>query len=292
MEGLNAGELFADAGILDRLAGDMTHRQGGAAARVAVEFGKDHTGQRQRFAERFRRIDRVLAEHRVDDKQRFNRVDRRVQLGDFLHHRFVDRQATGRVDQQHVVIMTLGPVDRIPRDIDRFFAALGREEIDSGLCRDGFQLRNGGWTINVAGDHQHFFLLLFGKELGQLADCRRLAGALQAGHQHDGGRLRREIEPIVRFAHQLREFAMDDADQRLARAQRTEHLLANGFFLDRSDQGLDGRQGDVGLKQGQAHFAQRVGDIGFGQAGFAAQRLHDTRETLGQVVEHLVSGLV
>jgi hypothetical protein len=42
----------------------------------------------------------------------------------------------------------------------------------------------------------------------------------------------------------------------------------------------------------EANFAQGIGDIGFGQARFTAQRLHDAGKALGQVVEHLDSGLV
>ena len=43
---------------------------------------------------------------------------------------------------------------------------------------------------------------------------------------------------------------------------------------------------------GEAHLAQSIADIGLGQACFAAQGLHDAGKTLGQVVEHLDSGLV
>src|SRR6185312_1098821 len=51
IEGFQAVEFFGHAGELDRLAGDVAHRQGGAAARVAVQLGQYDTGQRQRVAE-------------------------------------------------------------------------------------------------------------------------------------------------------------------------------------------------------------------------------------------------
>jgi hypothetical protein len=96
----------------------------------------------------------------------------------------------------------------------------------------------------------------------------------------------------VRLAHQPRQLAMDDADQRLSRAQRADHLFADRLFPDGGDQFLDSGQGDVGLEQGEANLAQGIADVGFGQARFAAQRLHDAGKALGQVVEHLDSGLV
>ena len=43
-----------DADELDRLAGDVAHRQRRAAARIAVELGEHDAGQRQRVAERLR----------------------------------------------------------------------------------------------------------------------------------------------------------------------------------------------------------------------------------------------
>ena len=58
-------------------------------------------------------------------------------------------------------------------------------------------------------------------------------------------------------------------------------LVAHG-----GDEVLDDRQRDVGLEQREAHFAQRVLDVGVGQPRFAAQLLHDAAEPLGQVVEH------
>jgi hypothetical protein len=48
MEGFETGQFFADAGELDRLAGDVTHRQRRTAARIAIELGEDDAGQRQR----------------------------------------------------------------------------------------------------------------------------------------------------------------------------------------------------------------------------------------------------
>ena len=85
-----------DAGELDRRAGDLPHRQRGAAARVAVELGQHDAGERQRVLEGLGGVDRVLALHGVDDEQRLDRVQRRVQLADLGHQRFVDAPAGRR----------------------------------------------------------------------------------------------------------------------------------------------------------------------------------------------------
>ncbi len=69
MEGLELVDPLADAGELDRLAGDRAHRQRRAAARVAVHPGQDHAGELDLVDEALGDVDRVLAGHRVGDEQ-------------------------------------------------------------------------------------------------------------------------------------------------------------------------------------------------------------------------------
>ena len=101
-----------------------------------------------------------------------------------------------------------------------------------------------------------------------------------------GRRLRGKVEPGRLTAHELGQFAMHHADQRLAGSERADHLLPHRLFLDAGDEVLDHRQRDIGLQQRHAHLAQHVGDVVLGQARLAAQGLDDAAEPLGQVVEH------
>ena len=48
----------------------------------------------------------------------------------------------------------------------------------------------------------------------------------------------------------------------------------------RAMKSLDDRQRDVGLEQREPHLAQRVLDVGVGEARLAAQRLDDARQPL------------
>ncbi len=65
---------------------------------------------------------------------------------------------------------------------------------------------------------------------------------------------------------------VDDLDDHLARRDGSQDVLADGLFLDAVDEVLDHGQGDVGLQQGDADFAQRCLDVGFlqGAASFQA----------------------
>jgi hypothetical protein len=181
-------------------AGDVTHRQRGAAARVAVELGQHHAGQRQRVVERLGGVDGILAEHRIDHEQRFGGLQFGVQRGDLLHHRLVDTQTAGRIDDQHVVVVLARPVERGARDVDRLLVGLRREEI-APTCSDTVL----SWAI-AAGDTRRTrpsapSFLVFLQPLGQLARGGGLAGALQAGHQDDGGRLDVQVQ-FVDFGRQ------------------------------------------------------------------------------------------
>ena len=62
-------ELLADGGEGDWLANNFLDRQCRATASIAVELGQDHTVELERFVERLSCCDRVLAGHRVDDKE-------------------------------------------------------------------------------------------------------------------------------------------------------------------------------------------------------------------------------
>jgi len=69
-------------------------------------------------------------------------------------------------------------------------------------------------------------------------------------------------------------------DQRLARAQAGEHVLAARARADTVDKRLHHRQRDVGLEQCQAHFAQRLAHVVVGEPPFAAQPLDRLLQSL------------
>ena len=150
MEGLQARKLFADAGKLDGLARDRTHRERSTAARVAVELGEHDPGEWQRVAERLGHVHSVLPLHGVDDEQGFDRLERGVKLCDLAHHGLVDREAPGGIDEQHVVVVLPCVIERSQRNRARLLAHRRGEEIGAGLCRDRPQLLDCGRPVDVA----------------------------------------------------------------------------------------------------------------------------------------------
>ena len=67
---------------------------------------------------------------------------------------------------------------------------------------------------------------------------------------------------------------MNDAYEDLPRRQRRRHVRTNSRRLNALDKRLDHGQCHVGLNQGEAHFTQRVLQIGVGEAGFAADSFY------------------
>ena len=288
---LEAGQLLAGAGELDRRAGDMPHRQRRAAARIAIELGQNHAGERQRVVKRLGGIDGILAEHGIGHKQCFNRTDGSVQGGDLLHHRFIDPEPAGRVNDQHIVIVVLAPLHRSAGNVERVLIRRRREKVGTRLGGHRFELLNRGGAVNVDRHQQHFFLLLFLEPACQFARRGGFASALQPGQQNDGGWGGSQVESRRRAAHDGSEFAVDQTDQRLAGRERSDDLLALGFFLDAGYKVAHHRQRHVGFEQRQPHFAQHLGGVGLGQTRFAAQGFDHLGEAVGKVVQHGVGAL-
>ncbi len=145
-----AVELFAGARKLDGRAGDLPHAERRAAARVAIGLGQDDAGQRQCFLESPGGVDRVLALHGIDHKQRFHRIEDGVQLLDFSHQGFINRQAAGRIDQQHIKEMLARVIDGGQRNVARLLVRRAREPLGAGLRRHGLELLYGGRAVDVA----------------------------------------------------------------------------------------------------------------------------------------------
>ncbi|MNP44161.1 hypothetical protein D3C76_1380090 [compost metagenome] len=121
MEWLQRVGFLAHAEEFDRLAGNVANRQRRTAARITIDLGQHYASQRQRFVKGLGGVGRILAGHGVDHKQGFHRLDRRMYLFDFVHHRFVYVQAARGIDDQHVVELQLGLLQSTVNDVDRFF---------------------------------------------------------------------------------------------------------------------------------------------------------------------------
>jgi hypothetical protein len=209
-----------------------------------------------------------------------------MQRLDLGHHRFVDREPAGGVDDQHIGVGLARIGDRGAHDVDRFLIGCRGKEQRVDLFGEGAQLVDRGRPVHVGRDHHHLLLAPLLQMLGELADRGGLARALQAGHQDDGRRRHVQREIARGRSHHRRELVTHDLDQRLARRQRLQYFLADRTHLDAFDQRLHHRQRDVGFEQRDAHVAGRFADVFLGQPSASTQTLDGRGQAGAERFEH------
>ena len=231
-------ELLAVGGEHHRLAGDRRDRQGGATAGVAVELGEHDAVVADAVEERLRGVDRVLADHRVDDEEDLVGRHRVADVRGLLHHLGVDAEAAGGVDDDDVVQGALGLGHTGPGHRHRVadaVARLGGEHLDAGPLAVDLELVDGVGALEVGGDQQRAVALLLEPQR-ELGGQRRLAGALEAGQHDHRRRGLREAQPAGLAAEDRDELLVDDLDDLLGGVERPADLLAAGPLLDRGDE--------------------------------------------------------
>ncbi len=114
----------------------------------------------------------------------------------------------------------------------------------------------------------------------------RLARALQAGHQDHGGAVRSEGQVATGAAHQSGQLLVDDLHHLLARIEAFQHLGAEAALLQRLGEAFDDLEVDVGLEQGEADLAHRLGDVVLGQRPVGPDVGERRLQLLREGVEH------
>ena len=132
-------------------------RQRGTTAGVAVELGQHDAVEADAVEEGLRGVDRVLADHRVDDEEDLVGLHGVADVGGLLHHLGVDAEAAGGVDDDHVVQGAAGLLDAAAGDRDRVadaVAGLGGEDLDAGPLAVDLELVDRVGPLQVGGDEQ------------------------------------------------------------------------------------------------------------------------------------------
>ena len=122
--------------------------------------------------------------------------------------------------------------------------------------------------------------------LGELGGGGGFAGALEAGHEDDGGGLRGGAEFGDVFAEEGDELVVDNFYDLFGGVEGGGDFGAEGFGADVLDELLGDGEVDVGLEEGEADFAHGFGDVFFGEGALAAESLERTLEFVGEVFKH------
>ena len=253
----------------------MANRQRRTATRITINFGENHTRQRQCLVEGLRSIGGVLAGHRIDHKQRFRRFGRSVNLFDLSHHVSIDMQATRRIDDQHIHKAVTRFAQRCFNNGYWLLFNTGGKESNIYLSRQSLQLLDRRRTINVDADHHDFLLFTLTQGLGQLGDAGGLTCALQTSHQNHGRWRNCQVQAFA-LPHDRFQLGLDDLDEHLPWREAARHFLTHCALAHLINKCFDHGQCHVGLKQRHAHFTQGVLDIvfcEFGLTGHATQAM-------------------
>ncbi len=275
MEGVEVVELLAVRREHDRLAGDLPDRQGRTTAGVTVELGEHHAVEADAVAEGLGGVDRVLADHRVDDEQDLLGADRVPDVSGLLHHLLVDAEAAGGVHDHDVVDLGLGVLDGVLGDLDRVadaVARLRRVDADARALGDDAELVHGVRALEVTGDQQRRVALLL-QPVAELAREGGLTRTLQTRQHDHGGRLLGEAQAPGLAAEDGDEFLVDDLEDLLGRVQRLADLGTEGALLDVLDERPDDRQRHVRLEERDPDVPGRGVDVRFAETPLAAQVL-------------------
>ena len=91
--------FFAYPEEFDGTLGNRAHRKCGTTPGIRVDLSQNDAGEWQRLAEGLGGVGGILTGHRIDNEQRFDRVDRFMQGFNLGHHFFINSKPTCRIDQ-------------------------------------------------------------------------------------------------------------------------------------------------------------------------------------------------
>ena len=287
MKGLERVDPLAHAGELDRLAGDRAHRQGRAAAGVAVEAGEDDSGKIDLAREAGGDVDRVLA----GQASTTSSISAGLETSATAFISSISAWSTWSrpavSSSSTSIALELRGLERAAGDVDRLLARRRSGRVATSACSPS--TASCSWAAGRATSSDAiitFLPVLLAEAAGDLGGRGGLARALEADHHHDGGRRDVDVELGRLGAEHLDQRVVDDLDDLLARRDRAQDLLADRLLGHLVDELADHRQGDVGLEQGDPDLAHRGPDVGFVECAAAAQAVEDVAETIAQAVEH------
>ena len=163
VESLKVLRLFAGGGKHHRFAGHTHHRQRRTTTGVTIKLGQHHTVETNLLVKQHCGVHRVLANHGVNDEQRFVRLDGLPHRPQLRHQVLIDGQPTSSIDQDDVVQLQFslgfGPASHIHRIADTVAGLRGKNGYVHTLA-DNAQLIHGIGALQVSGHQQRLVTLI------------------------------------------------------------------------------------------------------------------------------------
>ena len=171
------------------------------------------------------------------------------------------------------------------RDLDGILFFGLRINGDTDLFTDDLKLLDRGGTVNVAGNENGVFALLF-HHCGKLTCVCGLTGTLKTDHHDDCRGLGIDLQFRLRTAHERGQFLVNDLDDLLCGHQAFENLRANGAFGDLTDKFANDLEVYVCFEERELNGTHTFFDVFFGQIAFVFEFLKGIREFVLQIFKH------
>ncbi len=160
--------------------------------------------------------------------------------------------------------------DAVAADLHGVLVAALRVDRAADLLAEDFQLIDSGGSFQVRGDHER--ALGAGEEhLGHFAAGGGLSGALQAGHEEDGGAGCDKGNLWIDRSHELDQFVVNQLDHDVGGPKGLDDFGADGLLLHFIAELARYFEVDVGFEEGGAYFTHHLGDVFLGDLSPTAQ---------------------
>ena len=250
VENLEVIEFFTGGGKQDRPASHTGDTQCRTTLGITVEFGQHNAGEINALRESLGRVHRVLTNHRINDEEHLIRGGDLSNLRGLIHHLCINTEATGGVNDHHIVVLIRGigntglrHGDGVANTITRFWG----KESHASLFSHDTQLLHSTRALQVTGD-QDRCVTLGTQPFGELSGQCRLTGALQT-RQHDDRRgLFRETERAGLSTKNRNKFFVDNGNHLLSRIERLVHIVGERALPHFLGEGLDHLECDIGFQ--------------------------------------------
>ena len=270
MEHVEGIHFLADTHKLDGLLHRVAYGQCRTATRVAVEFGQHHTVEVQPVVEGLGRVDGILTRHSVHHKKGLLRLQLAFQGRYLVHHLFIHRQTTGRIDNQHIDTLQLGLLDGVLGNLHGILRPLFGVHRHANLLAESLQLTDSGRTVHVASHQHHILGALGAQHIGQLGAESGLTRTLQAGDKHHRG-LPLDVDIHRLRAHQLGQLLVHNLHHQLARFDALYHIATHSLRFHLVGKLLGDGITHIGVQQGLAHLLDGLRHIDIGNRPLASK---------------------
>src|SRR6476469_4638653 len=250
--GVEGGEVvgaLAEADELDRHTELALDRDDDAALGGAVELGQDDARDVDRLGEDLGLLETVLPGRRVEDEEHLVDgallLDDALDLAELVHEADLVVEAAGGVDDDDVDLLLDTGFDGVEGDGRRVGAVLvGPHGGDPDTGAPRLELV-GRRSAEGVGRTEDDLAVLGHEDAGELADGRRLAGAVDAHDEDDGGPL---ADAAARDA--TVHVGLDEREQVLTEPAADGGLVGGSVDLDARAQRVDELHGHLDAEGG------------------------------------------